>query len=167
MFDLEKFKTGEYYVHLPTQEIYDEAMDFLYKNGFVWGSGKQLSQVNFWEKYKEYTAVIVYSHSLQYSCKYQFAENGFKRLELNEQEGSMGEKMKRDLVKLLFEKEYSDYERAGMYSYKGRIITDYLHRTARFIDFTDKIKDDYGIKGHEVADIIIKEFDLKEYKEEE
>lgn len=78
---------------------------------------------------------------------------------------NMNVKMKRDLVKLLFEKEFTSYDLKSMYEYKGRVIADYVHRTEKLIDFIDKIKDEYGIKGNEVADIIIKEFELKEYKQ--
>lgn len=59
MFDLEKFKTDKYYVHLPTQELYDEAMDFLDNNGFKWKSGNKMNYENFWKEYKEKTCISI------------------------------------------------------------------------------------------------------------
>ena len=79
----------------------------------------------------------------------------------------MNEKMKRDLIKLLFEKEYYNHELDGMRKYKGRIMCDYFHRSANFIDFIEMINENYNIKGHEVAEIIIEEFDLEEYRKED
>lgn len=76
----------------------------------------------------------------------------------------MYENMKRDLVIALYKEEFSKYEIEGMYSYKGRVIAGYTPRTARLIDFIEKMWDRYGIMGHEVAGIIIEEFNLEEYK---
>lgn len=39
MFDLEKFKTGKYYVHLPTRSLFDEVMEFLDDNDVTWITG--------------------------------------------------------------------------------------------------------------------------------
>lgn len=77
----------------------------------------------------------------------------------------MNEKMKRDLIKLLFEKEFDVLLELGTFmQYKDRVVTIGIHNEARFIDFIEKINKEYGIKGHEVADIVIKEFNIVEYK---
>lgn len=79
----------------------------------------------------------------------------------------MNEKMKRDLIKLLFEKEFGSYDLHVMYEYKGRIIANELHRSAKFIDFIEKVENEYGITLYEASDIIINGLDIKEYEEEE
>lgn len=77
----------------------------------------------------------------------------------------MYENMKRDLVRALFKEEFSRYEIEGMYAYKGRVIAGYyIDRTVRLIDFLERLKDRYGILGHEAARFIIEEFNLEEYK---
>lgn len=166
MFDLEKFKTGKYYVHLPTKEIYDDVMEYLNKNNMTWINGDSLKDNpdSVWNINMSNTCIIygVVVGSLSY-----FKESGYKQLEINKYEkgdDNMNEKMKRDLVKLLFEKEYYNHELDGMRKYKGRIIFDYFHRSAKFIDFIEMIDDKYDVKGHEVAKIIMEEFELEEYK---
>lgn len=167
MFDLEKFKTGKYYVHLPTKEIYDDVMEYLNKNNMTWINGDSLknNSDSVWNINMSNTCIVygVVVNNLSY-----FKESGYKQLEINKYEkgdDNMNEKMKRDLIKLLFEKEFSSHDLENMYEYKGRVIANYIDRTVELVDLLDKIKDKYGIKGNEVADIVIKEFDLKEYKQ--
>lgn len=180
MFDLEKFKTGEYYVHLPTKELYDDVMEFLEKNKLLWLDGDDPTSDNRWFENRKQTCIRYgkkkspFSSSrkrgLVYSSLDYYKENGYKRLEINKVvkgEINMNEKIKRDLIKMLFEKEFYSHEIDRLREYKGRIIFDYFHRSAKFIDFIDKLNEEYKIKGHEVAEIIIDEFDLEEYREEE
>lgn len=78
----------------------------------------------------------------------------------------MNEKMKRDLIKLLFGNEFSSFDLRKLYEYKGRIIANELHRSAKFIDFIEKVENEYGITLYEASDIIINGFDIEEYEEE-
>ena len=174
MFDLEKFKTGEYYVHLPTQEIYDEVMEFLEKNKLLWLDGDDPTSDNRWFENRKQTCIRYGKNNrkrgLVYSSLDYYKTEGYKQLEINKYEKGdaiMQEKMKRDLVKLLFEKEFGKWELDGLYDYQGRVIADYKHRTVKLIDFLNKVKDEYGIEGYEVDKTIIEEFDLEEYREEE
>ena len=96
--------------------------------------------------------------------KWWFLESELELLEKGET--NMNEKMKRDLIKMLFEKEFSSYDLNDMYEYKGRIITGYLHRDAKLIDFIEKVENEYGINVYEASDVIIEEFDIEKYKEE-
>ena len=180
MFDLEKFKLYKYYVHLPNREYFYEVMEYLNKNNIKWINGDSLKDDvdSAWNMNMSDTCIIydeeeyfdehlegVVVGSLSY-----FKENGYKRLEINKVlkgDINMNEKIKRDLIKMLFEKEFYSHEIDRLREYKGRIIFDYFHKGAKFIDFIDKLNEEYKIKGHEVAEIIIEEFDLKEYKEEE
>lgn len=166
MFDLEKFKTGKYYVHLPTKEIYDDVMEYLEENGIRWIGGDKPTSENRWTRYRNETC-IRYGKGLVRGRLDFYKEKGYKQLEINKVvkgDTTMNEKMKRDLIKLLFEKEFSSYDLENMYEYKGRVIIGYFHRNAKFIDFIEMINENYNIKGHEVAEIIIEEFDLEEYK---
>ena len=117
MFDLEKFKTGEYYVHLPTKELYDDVMEFLDKNGFVWGGSRDsLDSEHYWSKYKADTAISgEINNGIKYGSEQNYISEGYKKLDFKKGDIDMNEKMKRDLVKLLFEKEFSEYEIEGMY----------------------------------------------------
>ena len=61
MFDLEKFKTGDYYVHLPTYELYNKVIEWLDEEGFVWNLGTKLYEYDAWDNFKGTTCI---------SCKY-------------------------------------------------------------------------------------------------
>ena len=163
MFDLEKFKTGEYYVHLPTLDLYKEVMKFLENNDFLWIGGEKPTETNFWCKYGEETS-ITYKAGIGYGPKDGMDYLGKEKMNLKG-ETNMNEKMKRDLIKLLFEKEFNVLLDLGfIMQYEGRVVTNSPCNTAKFIDFIDELNEEYGIKGHEVADIIIKEFDLEKFK---
>lgn len=167
MFDLDKFKTGEYYVHLPTQELYDEVMDFLDKNGFVWGGSRDsLDSEHYWIKHKACTAINgEINNGIRYGSEQHYISFGLKKLELNNEE-NMEEKIRRDLIKSLFELEFGsriDYIK----QYKGRLISHYSFVTVKIIDFIDKLNVEYSIRGREVAKVVIEEFDIKEYEKED
>ena len=95
MFDLEKFKTGKYYVHLPTQEIYDDVMEFLDDNGFKWRSGDKMNYKNIWSRENKNTTITfdnvsrggVYVVNLEKLLNNELKDlEGLKELELNETE---------------------------------------------------------------------------------
>lgn len=170
MFDLEKFKTGDYYVHLPTQELHDEAMKFLDSRGFVWGVSRtslnSLNSQHYWNKYKEDTTIVgEINDGVRYASEQHYISEGYKKLELNERK-NMEEKLRKDLIKALFELEFGsriDY----IEQYKGRLISHYSFVTVQIIDFIDKLNVEYSIRGREVAEVIIEEFDIKEYEKED
>ena len=92
MFDLEKFKTGKYYVHLPTEEIYDEVMEFLDDNGFKWRSGDKMNYKNIWSRENKNTTITfdnvsrggVYVVNLRKLLNNEFKDlEGLKELHIN------------------------------------------------------------------------------------
>ena len=116
MFDLEKFKTGKYYVHLPTQEIYDEVMEFLDNNGFKWRSKDKMNYENLWKRESENTTIAfdnitrggVYGVSLEKILNNEFKDlKGLKELELSEtekmNETTYQQKNEQEYTKLMFE----------------------------------------------------------------
>lgn len=165
MFDLEKFRTGDYYVHLPTQELYDEVMGFLDKNGFVWGvSRHSLNSQHYWNKYKEEMSIVgEFNDGVRYASEQYYISEGYKKLELNTEE-NMEEKIRKDLITLSFKQEfkYAMDNNNNLRHYKGRIISDYGTYTLDIIDFIDKMKEEYDIDGKEVAEVVINEFELDE-----
>lgn len=174
MFDLEKFKTGKYYVHLPTREVYNKAMEYLDENGFKWNGGGYITDNTIcrWDAFRQQTCISYEKHrhseGVEFTDLDYYKEEGYTQLEINKLETggiSMNEKMKRDLIKLLFEKEFSSYDLTNMYEYKGRIITGYLHRDITLIDFIEKVENEYGFNAYETLDIVIEEFDIEKYKE--
>lgn len=189
MFDLEKFRTGKYYVHLPTQELYDEAMKFLDSHGFVWGGSRdRMSSRNYWNDEKEDTVIRENgSDSVVYSDEQYYKDIGYKKLELNKEENmninvrgdlikqllnlevnkeeNMEEKIRRDFIKCMFEKKFKYNVNNNIKHYKGRLVSDYGTYTLDIIDFIDHLNKEYNIKGNEVAQVVIESFDVKEYEQ--
>lgn len=94
--------------------------------------------------------------------KWWFLERHLELLEKGE--ANMNEKIKRDLIKALFARDFNYVDLNVMYAYKGRILTNYINRSAKFIDFIEKVENEYGINAYETSDIIIEEYDIKEYE---
>lgn len=92
MFDLEKFASGEYYVHLPTLEVYNKAMKYLDDNGFKWLSGKSLTDNTNcrWDKHRQQTGIGYLRNSIEQGLQFSdldcHKEMGYIQLEINEVE---------------------------------------------------------------------------------
>lgn len=163
MFDLEKFKERGTYIHTPTRGVYDKVMKYLDENGFIWSSNEGILDCDVWDEYCSETFISCYYYpKIVYGRLDVSTAANWEKIELKGDD-IMNEKIKRDLITLLFEKEFYSHEIDRMREYKGRIIFDYFHKGAKFIDFIEMINENYNIKGHEVAEIIIEECDISAY----
>lgn len=150
MFDLEKFASGKYYVHLPTLGAYNKAMKYLDDNGFKWLGGQPLTY-NTNREWDECRQQMCISYEKNQGLRYGelgfYKSLGFKQLEINkvENEGIIEVKIKRDLIKLLFQEQFGEL-------------------AAEIKDFIKDVNKKYGLKEIEIAKIIVEE--LKEEQDE-
>lgn len=93
-YDLELFNSGDYYIRLETQEKYDEVMEYLDKNGYIWSNGYSLKTERYWKFYKERTSVRLGSRKrINYSSFDYYKRGRYTELIASEP--------KQDLIKLL------------------------------------------------------------------
>ena len=89
MYDLNKFKSGYYYIKLETQSKYDDTMKWLDNLGLRWATGQKASLLNCWSGYD--TCISYKYGSLGHQDESYYIREGFVKLNTRKYNGVFDE----------------------------------------------------------------------------
>ena len=163
MFDLEKFKTGGYYVHLPTYELYIKVIEWLDDEGFRWSFGKKLYEYNAWDDFNEATCISYRYDGSLFVGHVNFYDTVYDKLEINVEKLHSHEEVKEQLGLGNNEKHYTKLmlENKSIYLDKNEKYGDAFAETIQkygYISALTRMNDKFNR---------IEEFTLKGFEDEE